>query len=264
MTVHLAGDEAEARDIVAGVLTSRGVKVAVKAKSMLSEEIHLNPALEAKGIEVVETDLGEYVVQLMGDRPSHLVAPIIHRTRGRGARAVRGPLRPRARRRPHGAHGLRPRGAARALPGRRRGHHRRQLRRGRDRHPRGADERGQRAPVDLRAPHPGGADGHRAARAALRGPRGARAAAGRRRHGPDGDDVRQPHGGPAPPGRARRARGDAPRARGQRARRARGLRLRGRAALHPLRRLPERLPGVPPGRRATPTAGSTAGPSAPC
>ncbi len=82
MTVHLAADEGEARRIVADVLSERDVKIAVKSKSMLSEEIDLNPALEARGVEVVETDLGEYVVQLMGDRPSHIIAPIIHRTQG--------------------------------------------------------------------------------------------------------------------------------------------------------------------------------------
>jgi L-lactate dehydrogenase complex protein LldF len=82
ITVHLAADEGEARRIVADVLAARDVRIAVKSKSMLSEEIDLNPALEARGVEVVETDLGEYVVQLMGDRPSHIIAPIIHRTRG--------------------------------------------------------------------------------------------------------------------------------------------------------------------------------------
>ena len=57
------------------------VKRAVKGKSMVTEEIGLNPALEAEGIEVTETDLGEYIVQLAGESPSHIIAPAIHKTR---------------------------------------------------------------------------------------------------------------------------------------------------------------------------------------
>ena len=53
----------------------------VKSKSMVTEETHLNDALEHAGIEVVETDLGEYIIQLADDRPSHIVAPIMHKTR---------------------------------------------------------------------------------------------------------------------------------------------------------------------------------------
>ncbi|MBX7135965.1 MAG: lactate utilization protein [Fimbriimonadaceae bacterium] len=58
-----------------------------KAKSMATEEIHLNPALEAAGFLPVETDLGEYVVQIDGDRPSHIVTPIIHKNRFEVARS---------------------------------------------------------------------------------------------------------------------------------------------------------------------------------
>src|SRR4051794_14476508 len=56
----------------------RPTPLVVKSKSMTSEEIHLNHALEEAGIEVVETDLGEYIIQLAGHRPSHIVAPAIH------------------------------------------------------------------------------------------------------------------------------------------------------------------------------------------
>jgi L-lactate dehydrogenase complex protein LldF len=63
--------------------------MAVKSKSMISEEIELNHELEAAGIEVVETDLGEYVVQLDNDRPSHIVAPILHKTKADVARVFR-------------------------------------------------------------------------------------------------------------------------------------------------------------------------------
>jgi L-lactate dehydrogenase complex protein LldF len=79
--VHWALDAERARAIVGEIVGRAGGKVIVKAKSMATEEIHLNPFLEAQGFEVVETDLGEYVVQIDGDRPSHIVAPIIHRTR---------------------------------------------------------------------------------------------------------------------------------------------------------------------------------------
>jgi L-lactate dehydrogenase complex protein LldF len=58
------------------------VKSAVKGKSMVSEEIGLNTALIEAGIDVAETDLGEYIIQLAGERPSHIIAPAIHKTRG--------------------------------------------------------------------------------------------------------------------------------------------------------------------------------------
>src|SRR5262249_24375723 len=61
--------------------TRAGVRRVAKSKSMVSEETHLNGALEKAGIVVVETDLGEYIVQLANDRPSHIIAPIVHMTR---------------------------------------------------------------------------------------------------------------------------------------------------------------------------------------
>jgi L-lactate dehydrogenase complex protein LldF len=67
---------------VTDLARSRHLKTAVKSKSMISEEIDLNARLEAAGVRVVETDLGEYVVQLAADHPSHIVMPIIHKTRG--------------------------------------------------------------------------------------------------------------------------------------------------------------------------------------
>jgi L-lactate dehydrogenase complex protein LldF len=86
--VHWAADAAEARQIVVGIAQRSGCKRAVKSKSMTSEEIHLNPALEAAGVEVVETDLGEFIIQLAGERPSHLVAPAVHHTRESVARIL--------------------------------------------------------------------------------------------------------------------------------------------------------------------------------
>jgi L-lactate dehydrogenase complex protein LldF len=79
--VHWAESGADANRIVIDIAAQQGVTRVAKAKSMLSEEIHLNDALQHAGIDVVETDLGEYIVQLANDRPSHIVAPIIHLTR---------------------------------------------------------------------------------------------------------------------------------------------------------------------------------------
>ena len=76
--VHLARDAGEARAIVRDLLRARGARLVVKGKSMTAEEIGLNAALEAAGIEVVETDLGEYIIQLRREPPSHIVAPAIH------------------------------------------------------------------------------------------------------------------------------------------------------------------------------------------
>jgi L-lactate dehydrogenase complex protein LldF len=80
--VHWAEDAAEHNEIVHGLLEARGVTRVVKSKSMLTEECDLNPHLEAKGIEVVDTDLGERIVQLAGEPPSHIVMPAIHKTKG--------------------------------------------------------------------------------------------------------------------------------------------------------------------------------------
>jgi L-lactate dehydrogenase complex protein LldF len=76
-----AEDGEQARDYIIELARSRGVKLVVKSKSMASEEIHLNHALEEAGLEVVETDLGEYIIQLAGETPSHIIAPSIHKTR---------------------------------------------------------------------------------------------------------------------------------------------------------------------------------------
>lgn len=84
--VFFAADASEANDYVASVAARQGAGLVVKSKSMASEEIHLNPALEAMGIEVVETDLGEWIVQLAGETPSHIIAPALHKTRGDVAR----------------------------------------------------------------------------------------------------------------------------------------------------------------------------------
>jgi L-lactate dehydrogenase complex protein LldF len=79
--VRWARDAAEACDIIGRIARERDVHTVVKSKSMASEEIHLNAALADRGIDTVETDLGEYIVQLAGETPSHIVAPAIHKTK---------------------------------------------------------------------------------------------------------------------------------------------------------------------------------------
>ena len=79
--VHFARDAAQANAIVAEIARSKGVKIATKSKSMVSEELDLNRTLEANGVEVYETDLGEYIIQLAEETPSHLVAPALHKTK---------------------------------------------------------------------------------------------------------------------------------------------------------------------------------------
>jgi len=76
--VFVAGDAKTARGYILEVARARGVKRAVKGKSMTTEEIELNAALQQAGIEPIETDLGEYIVQLRGEKPSHIITPAIH------------------------------------------------------------------------------------------------------------------------------------------------------------------------------------------
>ncbi len=79
--VHWADDATALCEIVTGLLQARHVERVVKSKSMLTEECGLNPHLEAQGIRVVDTDLGERIVQLGHEPPSHLIVPAIHRRR---------------------------------------------------------------------------------------------------------------------------------------------------------------------------------------
>lgn len=80
--VFFAGDGQEACDYVRKVVADRGARLVAKGKSMAAEEIGLNHALEADGVEVVETDLGEHIVQIAHEAPSHITAPAVHKTRG--------------------------------------------------------------------------------------------------------------------------------------------------------------------------------------
>ena len=79
--VHWAVDADAHNRVVHGLLRERGVRHVVKSKSMLTEECGLNPYLEGQGIEVIDTDLGERIVQLGKEAPSHIVVPAIHRRR---------------------------------------------------------------------------------------------------------------------------------------------------------------------------------------
>jgi L-lactate dehydrogenase complex protein LldF len=76
--VHWASTAEDARQIVLQLAQENHVRLAVKSKSMATEEIGLNHALEAAGIEALETDLGEYIIQLAGTGPSHIIAPAVH------------------------------------------------------------------------------------------------------------------------------------------------------------------------------------------
>ena len=79
--VHWARDAAEANQIVIDLVRAKGVDEVVKVKSMATQEIGLNEALEAAGIAALETDLAELIVQLGHDKPSHILVPAIHRNR---------------------------------------------------------------------------------------------------------------------------------------------------------------------------------------
>lgn len=79
--VHRAATAGDARRIIGEIAHDGDAHLAVKSKSMVSEEIELGPYLEEHGVEVVETDLGEYIVQLADERPGHIIAPAIHKSR---------------------------------------------------------------------------------------------------------------------------------------------------------------------------------------
>ncbi len=79
--VHFASNGEEAHKIILGIARQAGCARVIKSKSMVSEEIDLAPELQRAGMDVVETDLGEFILQISGDRPSHIVAPILHKDR---------------------------------------------------------------------------------------------------------------------------------------------------------------------------------------
>lgn len=77
-SVHWARDAEEACRIVGGICAEAGARHVIKSKSMVTEEIALNDSLQRQGLRVTETDLGEYIIQLRGERPSHILAPALH------------------------------------------------------------------------------------------------------------------------------------------------------------------------------------------
>jgi L-lactate dehydrogenase complex protein LldF len=80
--LHWASTGQQARDIILGIIREKNARSIIKSKAMTSEEIHLNEALEHAGFEVVESDLGEFIVQLRKEAPYHIVFPAMHLTRG--------------------------------------------------------------------------------------------------------------------------------------------------------------------------------------
>lgn len=81
VNVHFASTDEDARQTILSILREHGVTQLTKSKSMAAEEIHLNPFLIENGIDCLESDLGEFIIQLDGDEPSHIVKPIIHKNR---------------------------------------------------------------------------------------------------------------------------------------------------------------------------------------
>jgi len=79
--VHRAKDSGEARAVIGRILKQRGIEKVVKSKSMVSEEVNLNADLIRDGIKVLETDLAEYIIQIAGEHPSHIIVPAIHKDR---------------------------------------------------------------------------------------------------------------------------------------------------------------------------------------
>ena len=79
--VHWCVTPDEARQTILDICRTAGAKTVTKSKSMIGEEIALNPFLESNDIEPIETDLGEYIVQLAGEYPSHIIAPAVHKTK---------------------------------------------------------------------------------------------------------------------------------------------------------------------------------------
>jgi L-lactate dehydrogenase complex protein LldF len=79
--IHFAETAAEAVRISLAIAQSKAAKSVVKSKSMVTEELHLNRALQGIGVDTVETDLGEYIIQLAGETPSHIIIPAIHKNR---------------------------------------------------------------------------------------------------------------------------------------------------------------------------------------
>ena len=79
--MHLAIDAAEANAIVASLISAKNAKSVIKSKSMISEEMGLNHVLEEMNVDVADTDLGEYIIQLAEETPFHIIAPAMHKSK---------------------------------------------------------------------------------------------------------------------------------------------------------------------------------------
>jgi L-lactate dehydrogenase complex protein LldF len=86
--IHQAATPPEALQVIEKILQEKKAKLVVKSKSLVSEEIDLNRFLEKKGYKVVETDLGEWIIQIAGERPSHITAPALHKTKDQVAKLL--------------------------------------------------------------------------------------------------------------------------------------------------------------------------------
>ena len=244
-------DGTEVADFVLGLAKERGAHLIVKSKSMTTEEVDLNERLEHHGLESVETDLGEYILQLAHERPYHIVAPALHMTRYDVADLFTERLRvPREtvieKQTAHGALG-----AAAEVSGGRYRDQRRQLpggRFGRGGHRR---KRGQRAAHHFGAEDPHRHRRHRESDSARAGPGDVSEAAGAQRHGAVAlASTRRSSAARGAPARST-ARTSSTWCCSITAARA-CWPDRGQAAialLHPLRGVPEHLPGVPQDRR---------------
>ena len=247
--VHFARTADDATAYVTGVCRRSGARLAAKSKSMLSEELDLNHALEAIGVRAVETDLGEYIIQLAGEHPAHILAPGRREDRRRRRRAPLGRRWHACAAGPRRTDAGRPPSAQAGLPRRRRRHHRRQLRRQRDGLDLPGHERGQRAAGHFASARPHRAHGDGTPRRRPVRPRRPPAPARAQRDGSESERLHDTADWSATPRRRGRARGAARRNRRQRPLQPARDALQGNARVHPLRRLPERLPRLPEDRR---------------
>ena len=252
--VHWCATADEARDAVLAICRAANARTVTKGKSMIGEEIAINDHLERNGITPVETDLGEYIIQLRHELPSHIIAPAFHlnledwEATFRKSHTDLPPDRIFHERRDILTEARDQ--AARTLPRRRCRHHRRQLPDRRDRQQRHRHQRRQRRPDADPAARAHRAGQHREDGADDRGLHLAAARAGAL--GDRAGFFRLHHvlHRRAPAGRSGRAGRIPRRAGGQRPLGDAGHRVPGHAALHPLRRLHEPLPGLRRGRRS--------------
>ena len=245
IVVHWARDAAEHNQIVFDILESHDATTLVKSKSMLTDECDMRPFLENRGIEIIETDLGERIQQLDDEPPSHIVVPAVHKLRADVAEVFARTIGtdPKNHDVPYLAESQRQHTRPYYLKAGGR-HDRRELRDRRDRQLRRLHQRRQRRPERQPAAAAHRVDRHREADPEDRAPRRVRphAVAQRARLADHAAHLAFPR--PAP------RRRDARRAGRQRPlRAARHGRILDLAEMHPLRRLHEHLPGLPAQRR---------------